>query len=153
MNIYCQLIILELLLYSNLTLKSCFIGTIYYLFRKEAYFLASPCTLQIQFWKFNDSVNYRTEDIVFRVWNPCPLVAIGNEQVRLVTSVALPGPVYQPVVVSGSTNRLWPYSRLAAAVRTTNGASGGNLSNVVVFDTPEGGGSCSSCSKVHIMSK
>jgi len=76
---------------------------------------------------------------VFRVWNPCPLVATGNEQVHAVTSVALPEPVYQPQIVSGATNRLWPYSRLAAAVRTMNGASGGNMSNIVVFDTPEGG--------------
>ena len=63
-------------------------------------------------------------------------------QVRRVTSVALPEPVYQPAIVSGATNRLWPYSRLAAAVRTMNGATGGNLSNVVVFDTPEGGKLC-----------
>lgn len=76
---------------------------------------------------------------MFRVWNPCPLVANGSRQVRPVTSVALPGPVFQPAVVSGATNRLWPYSHLAAAVRTMNGASVGNLSNVVVFDTPEGG--------------
>jgi len=77
---------------------------------------------------------------VFRVWNPCPLVAIGNKQVLGdVTTIALPEPVHQPIVVSGATNRLWPYSRLAAAVRTMNGATGGNLSNIVVFDTPEGG--------------
>ena len=95
--------------------------------------------LQIQFWRLNKSANYRTEDIVFRVWNPCPVVAIGNKQVRQVTSVALPKPVDQPEIVIGATNRLWPYSRLAAAVRTMNGASGGNLSNIVVFDTPEGG--------------
>jgi len=55
------------------------------------------------------------------------------------TSVAVPEPVSQPSTVSGATNGLWPYSRLAAAVRTINGAVGGNLSNVVVFDTPEGG--------------
>jgi len=67
------------------------------------------------------------------------LVAVGNKQVRPVTSVALPERVHQPATVSGATNSLWPYSRLAAAVRTMNGASGGNLSNVVVFDTPEGG--------------
>jgi len=95
--------------------------------------------LQIQFWKLNNSANYRTEDIVFRVWNPCPLVATGNQQVRQVTSVVFPEPVYQPEIVSGATNRLWPFSRLAAAVRTMNGARGGNLSNVVIFDTPEGG--------------
>lgn len=94
---------------------------------------------QIQFWKLNKSANYRTEDIVFRIWNPCPLVAIGNKQVRQVTSVALPEHMRQPEIVTGATNRLWPYSRLAAAVRTMNGASGGNLSNIVVFDTPEGG--------------
>jgi len=76
---------------------------------------------------------------VFRIWNPCPLVAIGNKQVRQVTSVALPEHMRQPEIVTGATNRLWPYSRLAAAVRTMNGASGGNLSNIVVFDTPEGG--------------
>ena len=76
---------------------------------------------------------------MLRVWNPCPLVAIGNKQVHEVTSVALPEPVYQPEIVSGATNHLWPYSRLAAAVRTMNGATGGNLSNIVVFDTPEGG--------------
>jgi len=95
--------------------------------------------LQIQFWKINNSANYRTEDIVFRVWNPCPLVAIGNRQVRPVMSVAVPEPVNQSAVIIGVTNSLWPYSRLTAAVRTMNGASGGNLSNVVVFDTPEGG--------------
>jgi len=95
--------------------------------------------LQIRFWKLNNSAKYRTEEVVFRVWNPCPLVVIGNKQVRQLTSIALPEPVYQPEVVSAATNRLWPYSRLAAAVRTMNGASGGNLSNVVVFDTPEGG--------------
>ena len=67
------------------------------------------------------------------------MVAIGNKQVRPVTSVALPEPVYQPAMVSGATNSLWPYSRLAAAVRVMNGATGGNLSNSVVFDTPEGG--------------
>ena len=99
--------------------------------------------LQIQFWKINNSADYRTDDVIFRVWNPCPLVAVGNKQVLAVTSLAVPQPVYQPVIVSGATNRLWPYSRLAAAVRTMNGATGGNLSNIVVFDTPEGGLCCS----------
>lgn len=42
-------------------------------------------------------------------------------------------------VVTGSTNRLWPNSRIQAGVMALNQVNQGNLSEIVEFQTPEGG--------------
>ena len=45
----------------------------------------------------------------------------------------------EPTREYGFTSRLWPYTRVQAAVRVLNGRLGGPLSNVIEFRTPEGG--------------
>ena len=42
-------------------------------------------------------------------------------------------------VVSGQTERLWPYTNITAGVLVMNGGRMGNLSNTITFETPEGG--------------
>jgi hypothetical protein len=41
--------------------------------------------------------------------------------------------------IRGHASRLWPYTRVRAAVRALNGQFGGPLSNTIEFRTPEGG--------------
>ena len=45
----------------------------------------------------------------------------------------------EPPKEYGHTSRLWPYTRVQAAVRVLNGRLGGPLSNIIEFHTPEGG--------------
>jgi len=84
--------------------------------------------IQLVFWKDGDRLGNRTEDIILDSWERCPVARFPPSRRRR----------SQPESVHGYTDRLWPYSQITAGVLVLNGGHGGNLSDTVEFNTPEG---------------
>jgi len=88
---------------------------------------------QIQYWKAHDPENKRSIDIIEKsIPNLCPLVEneVKDENLRHRRDVMSRDKVRVYVT------DLWPLTRISAGVVVLNGAHSGQLSDVIVFDTP-----------------
>lgn len=85
--------------------------------------------LQMAFWKTAEPHNVRHEDVVIvDDFDLCP--PLEEKRRRSVRHSSM---------VSGGTKKLWPYSRISAAIQVINQAQSGPRSDIIEFDTPEGG--------------
>lgn len=93
---------------------------------------------QIQFWRTDRPDEKRKEDIVLRPhFDRCP--PLHREMYPDPRKRKRRQHAASSAVVTGSTNRLWPNSRIQAGVMALNQVNQGNLSQIVEFQTPEGG--------------
>jgi len=95
-------------------------------------------------WRASDPNNRRTEDVLIRD-PPETCSQATRRRRRQVTSLltSLHGRRHRRDAgghsVIGSTNQLWPYSKIRVAVAVLNTANSGNESDPIEFETPEGG--------------
>lgn len=81
------------------------------------------------FWKTAEPNDVRYEDIIIaNSFDLCP--PLEEKRRRSVRHSSM---------VSGSTEKLWPYSRISAGIQVLNQAQSGPLSDTIEFETPEGG--------------
>jgi len=66
------------------------------------------------------------------------MLGTGTAQKRPETS-ARPKKIGLPLAVTAWSHKLWPFSNISAAVVIMNGAAVGNMSNIISFESPEGG--------------
>jgi hypothetical protein len=103
------------------------------------------CSLKIIMWRASDPNNKRYEDVILRETpEACATQAAGRDR-RSLTSRLTSSLVdrtrraagQQQVI--GSTDKLWPYSKVKVAVAVLNTANSGTESDAIDVDTPEGG--------------
>jgi receptor-type tyrosine-protein phosphatase zeta len=86
---------------------------------------------RIRFWRKEDPNDVRTEDVIVEQGeiDLCPDAPTIPQRRRRQSRFGQ---------TRGTTNKLWPFSRIVAGVTTLNSAHHGDISNVIEFLTPEG---------------
>jgi hypothetical protein len=92
-------------------------------------------------WRASDPNNKRFEDVVLRETpDMCASRATGRRRRSLMSSFGdRLRRAASEMAVTGSTDKLWPFSKIKVAVAVLNTANAGTMSDPIDVDTPEGG--------------